>query len=744
TRNTMKANAGPGIKLDGEANDDINTPTLASAKVTETGVEVTVTLDRSGTLEFFLTGDAANSDDEGKVFLQAFDEVVPGEETFALAAQPDLVAGAKIVATLTDGSGNTSEFAQYVEVPFPPAVVYVDDDAVDNSGDGSEANPFRTITYALTKVAEEGTIHVAAGTYSYDMGEISEHGTMMISKKVNLLGAGREATTILTQSGFYITADCSIEGFSLIKDYSTETSPVVDVVGGSASLVDSYVYNGGSRSGARVVNFQGDGGLISNCEIKGRNYQGTCLEIFVNTLPVRIEDSYIHIATTPIAVEGARADIIIDNNRIEGFKYHGIDVNNGDTGPPVVIRSNLIQRRTIDDNDLYAGIYLECRNAAAVNIIDRNTIVDTSIGIRLDRNAAATIKNNIIACEVPRGNTTRVTSAGIVNLGDGDIVAEYNCLYLNDYDYSNVTPGEGNITSSPYFVDPDANDFRLAENSPARDAGHPDDRDPDDTRADMGRYYDTYGIPHGVYGDGPIINLDVLLEGYYDNGTILRPYDVLIEFRQIINPEWSAEPIIVVAAACVATYDAAQGFLTNNGYWYASRSDLYDGHRVQGSYPEEGEAYELVVRHIVSDDIEGLNVSNHLPIIVTEAVEISYTPGLYDKPTASFSNLDVYTPAGLITALKELPGGTKLMRGGDLNNDNRVNVLDYGVWRGAVTTAGTIDTENVNSILSDINGDGKINVLDYAIWLGTAKDFSGQMGNHVYVPKLQVYDPPPQ
>ncbi|MFC1511417.1 right-handed parallel beta-helix repeat-containing protein, partial [Candidatus Margulisiibacteriota bacterium] len=400
TRNTMKANAGPGIKLDGEANDDINTPTLASAKVTETGVEVTVTLDRSGTLEFFLTGDAANSDDEGKVFLQAFDEVVPGEETFALAAQPDLVAGAKIVATLTDGSGNTSEFAQYVEVPFPPAVVYVDDDAVDNSGDGSEANPFRTITYALTKVAEEGTIHVAAGTYSYDMGEISEHGTMMISKKVNLLGAGREATTILTQSGFYITADCSIEGFSLIKDYSTETSPVVDVVGGSASLVDSYVYNGGSRSGARVVNFQGDGGLISNCEIKGRNYQGTCLEIFVNTLPVRIEDSYIHIATTPIAVEGARADIIIDNNRIEGFKYHGIDVNNGDTGPPVVIRSNLIQRRTIDDNDLYAGIYLECRNAAAVNIIDRNTIVDTSIGIRLDRNAAATIKNNIIACEV--------------------------------------------------------------------------------------------------------------------------------------------------------------------------------------------------------------------------------------------------------------------------------------------------------------------------------------------------------
>ncbi|NQT34313.1 VCBS repeat-containing protein, partial [bacterium] len=50
--------------------------------------------------------------------------------------------------------------------------------------------------------------------------------------------------------------------------------------------------------------------------------------------------------------------------------------------------------------------------------------------------------------------------------------------------------GEGNIDRDPLFVDPDADDYHLTENSPCIDAGDPDAaRDPDGTHADMGAYY---------------------------------------------------------------------------------------------------------------------------------------------------------------------------------------------------------------------------------------------------------------
>jgi hypothetical protein len=53
---------------------------------------------------------------------------------------------------------------------------------------------------------------------------------------------------------------------------------------------------------------------------------------------------------------------------------------------------------------------------------------------------------------------------------------------------SSPTGSDGNIDADPRLVNPSAGDFHLGTGSPARDAGDPALKDPDGSRADMGRY----------------------------------------------------------------------------------------------------------------------------------------------------------------------------------------------------------------------------------------------------------------
>ncbi|MDG2363785.1 MAG: hypothetical protein P8L80_06770, partial [Flavobacteriales bacterium] len=90
--------------------------------------------------------------------------------------------------------------------------------------------------------------------------------------------------------------------------------------------------------------------------------------------------------------------------------------------------------------------------------------------------------------------------------------------------YSNVQGGhvgEGNISNYPIFVDADAGDFTLQENSPCIDSGDPNSaNDPDGTIADMGAFYFHQDLvieiltPNGgeVYEHGDVMNITWLGE----------------------------------------------------------------------------------------------------------------------------------------------------------------------------------------------------------------------------------------
>jgi uncharacterized repeat protein (TIGR01451 family) len=116
--------------------------------------------------------------------------------------------------------------------------------------------------------------------------------------------------------------------------------------------------------------------------------------------------------------------------------------------------------------ELGGGICVSDSQGMLIN----NTIVENEEGagegIYLDGTAEATILNNVIVSH----------TYGIYNAGSGSPDVTYNDVWGNSVgDYYGLTPGTGNISSNPWFVDPEKWDYHLSLTSPAVDAGHPDE-----------------------------------------------------------------------------------------------------------------------------------------------------------------------------------------------------------------------------------------------------------------------------
>ncbi len=75
---------------------------------------------------------------------------------------------------------------------------YVSTTGNDTSGDGSASNPWKTLMYAVTKVAanQGHTIQVGAGTFI-------ESGLVEVPLGVNITGAGIDMTIFKAASSFY-------------------------------------------------------------------------------------------------------------------------------------------------------------------------------------------------------------------------------------------------------------------------------------------------------------------------------------------------------------------------------------------------------------------------------------------------------------------------------------------------------------------------------------------------------------
>jgi hypothetical protein len=106
-------------------------------------------------------------------------------------------------------------------VPPSPSDVWVAPPPTgdDTNNDGTEAHPFATIKHGLQNVADDGTVHVAAGTY---------HETFSISVGKNLVSTADAQNTIIDGDGsghvIYISSgpwQNTISGFTIQNGYVT-------------------------------------------------------------------------------------------------------------------------------------------------------------------------------------------------------------------------------------------------------------------------------------------------------------------------------------------------------------------------------------------------------------------------------------------------------------------------------------------------------------------------------------------
>lgn len=399
-----------------------------------------------------------------------------GDPTFEYSNEPSPNGGRINIGAY----GNTTEATTSNPAPNTPNSLYVDATSGSNTtGDGSQAKPWKTITYALGQITGTGhTVNVAAGTYNTTLGETFP---IFIANGVSLVGAGIDRSIIDAGT----------------KQTAVKCVGIVD----STTRLDGFTITNGT--------YPGESGIYISA--------GSTLQVSNNKITASGGNTAYNLWKGGIYVVNS-SPLIISNN-ISGNSGSGIFVSN--CSP--TIKNNLI---TGNSGNSYRGGGLTIEGSSSRPAISYNIIVNNSLeGIRCNNSSRPQIINNTIAGNSGGGIQMGGFAAGgaspdIINnilafntgYGVDENVASvpgkvwYNLFYANgsglyrdagttDY-YTSATMNSGvaecknNLDGDPMFVDRVNGDYRLRSGSPAINAGDPGTPlDPDGTRADIGALY---------------------------------------------------------------------------------------------------------------------------------------------------------------------------------------------------------------------------------------------------------------
>ncbi|UCE65250.1 MAG: right-handed parallel beta-helix repeat-containing protein [Candidatus Zixiibacteriota bacterium] len=379
----------------------------------------------------------------------------------------------------------------------------------DQTGDGSQGNPFRTIQHAVDLANDEDTVIAAQGTYQENIHIYSKdliiasnflfsNDTLEIA---NTIIDGNDSGSVLLFencsdsskiTGFTITNGDSENGggISCLNSEIVITQNFInynraDTCGGgiyclnsNANITDNRIENNyGYREGGGVYLGNSGGLFLSNNVRLNRTGNGEGGGITCNNSNLEIRDN-----------------LISENRR------YGINCEASSNG---TIVSNTIMNNGTNDTPEWGGIY--CYGSSP-DIINNIIIGNRGPGIRAP-GSHSLIQNNTI-CQ-----NNRYLGAGGIDIGGSDLTVK-NCIVWNNVSpqisgagqaqisYSDVDggwPGTGNIDSHPMFVNPSLGDFNICTQSPCIDAGDPSIIDPDSTRSDIGVYFDFH--PDCDYGN---------------------------------------------------------------------------------------------------------------------------------------------------------------------------------------------------------------------------------------------------
>lgn len=191
-----------------------------------------------------------------------------------------------------------------------------------------------------------------------------------------------------------------------------------------------------------------------------------------------VEEGEIHRCLgSGIHVEGTYSRLTLDNVRIRDCDGPGIIIEAGE----IDVRSNLLV------NNSGGGAILH--PTATVRFINNTIVASPGIvgrGVAINGRSRSVCYNNIVV-----GYTVGFFL-------EENPVIDYNCTFGNQgYNGPPGSGGAGAISEDPLFTDAPPERYSLQAASPCIDAGHPQYKDPDGTRADIGAFpFDhTTGVP---------------------------------------------------------------------------------------------------------------------------------------------------------------------------------------------------------------------------------------------------------
>jgi hypothetical protein len=332
--------------------------------------------------------------------------------------------------------------------PDGPAILHVDAAVRDDSGDGSEAAPFRTLSVALDLAAPGDVVEAEAGVY--------REGVLLRSE-VTLRGASPAATIDLTElegaapRSVICAEDAVLENLHIVDRSGSADSFPVDC-GASTEIADNVF-----ESANLAIRQHGGSGWIHHNEIRG--------VVAIESASALVEENEIEAAegaTEAIDVSGdGSGEVTIRRNRVRGLlAAEGADIE-------LTVASNVFLPPPDPEADGAGGAFLGALDE--VRIL-HNTFHETD-GVRVLAGNTARIASNVIVDG----------TAGIVFGDEVSAVIRHNDVFGNragvmgaSTNYVNLadrTGLSGNVSVDPQFVDAFFEDFRLRPASPAVDAG---------------------------------------------------------------------------------------------------------------------------------------------------------------------------------------------------------------------------------------------------------------------------------
>jgi parallel beta-helix repeat protein len=352
---------------------------------------------------------------------------------------------------------------------------YVSPTGSDVTGTGSMTEPFATISHAISRTDDGGTIYVAQGTYTENL---------RLDKTVDLLGGYPLNWGPPTLAAYSTTVDGG--GNDTVLEIDGDYGPLIE----GFTFLNGYRH-GGAGGGVRLV-----GGaaptlrfnwILSNAaDLSGGGIYVSAASCLTSTIVGNVISGNTSSSTTGggggIYVNNCPAliqDNVIGGNRATANDGGGIYLT-GDTTAQVLGNDILGNEAAGDGGGVLvrsSSVYL------ANNAIRHNTAGNNGHGIRVAGSSAPRIYNNTLVANHPTSGVGLYISTGSTPAVVNNIVATHavgiHCsspvtisfsILSNTVDLDGSCIDHHNIYTDPRLID----EIHLAPGSPAIDAGQPD------------------------------------------------------------------------------------------------------------------------------------------------------------------------------------------------------------------------------------------------------------------------------